>query len=150
LGGLRLQTNLFLFQRSMLFELEGFDERLSTLEDYDLFLRASHGFPIGYVDQVLCHIYAHADSLGTGISKRKGYYNRWLLHRKLLRRFPAETASNKGFWRLQADLYRNLAVMMLSRNCFQRAHVFFCASLRYWKWQPGMMRLAVRLYWRGR
>jgi len=150
LGGLRLGTNVFLFRRSILLHAGGFDEQLTTLEDYDLFLRISRDFPIGYIDQALCHIYAHSGSLGMGTSKQKGYYNRWLLNQKLSRNFPEETAEDKGFRRVQADLYRNLAAIALSRNCFRRARILLCTSLRYSKWQLGLVWFAAHAFWRGR
>jgi len=145
LQGYRLGTNVFLFRREVIESVGGFDENLAVLEDYDLYLRAAAGFPLGYVDKVLCDVFQHEDSLGTGSSKQLGYYCRWYLNRKLSKLFPDQIAKVNSYWHdLQADIYRNLAELALSRGFRKRAMVLLCASFNLKRWQPGI----VLLWWR--
>ncbi len=145
LQGYRLGTNVFLFRREVLESIDGFDESFSVLEDYDLYLRAAAIFPLGYVDRVLCNVFQHEGSLGTGSSKQLGYYSRWRLNRKLSKLFPDQIAKVAGYWHgLQADIYRNLAELALTAGYRKRAMVLLCASFAWKRWQPGV----VLLWWR--
>lgn len=145
LQGYRLGTNVFLFRRDVIEAIRGFDESLAVLEDYDLYLRAAEKFPLGYIDKVLCRIFEHPGSLGTGAGKRTGYYCRWKLNKKLTRLFPEQIAQVATAWKsMQSDVYRNLAELALSRGNVHRAMLFLRASLANKCWQPGIMLL----WWR--
>lgn len=150
LQGKRLGTNVFMFRKSLADKLDGFDEHLKVLEDYDYYLRAAAIAKLGYVDEVLCNIYQHEGSLGTGCDKVAGYLNRLRLHRKIKRLFADELkeAEVKPAWQLQqADLYRNLAVMMLDKDRGKQAHVLLNASLQYQFWQLGALILWLKIIW---
>jgi len=145
LQGYRLGTNVFLFRKKVFESIDGFDEKLAVLEDYDLYVRAAASFPLGYVDKVLCHVFEHEDSLGKGSSKQTGYYCRWRLNRKLMRLFPEQIEKVASAWgSLQSDVYRNLAEFALLQKKPRRATVFLCASFAWKRWQPGI----VLLWWR--
>jgi len=150
LRGYRLGTNVFMFKRALVDKLQGFDESLKVLEDYDFYLRAAALSPLGFVDEVLCHIYQHTGSLGTDCDKAVAYQNRLRLHKKMNRLF-AENLKEEVVakdWRLQqADLYRNLSALALVKNHYQRASIFLCASLKYKKWQLGILKLWFKIVW---
>jgi len=143
--GYLLGTNVFLFSRRVIDTVEGFDESLAVREDYDLYVRASANFAIGYVDQVLCEIFSHSDSLGTGCSQSKGYLAHWRLCRKLEKLYPDKISQIPRAWHdTLSDLYRNLAELALAGDHPVRAMVLLRASvIRKW-WQPGI----VLLWWR--
>ncbi|MDQ7058490.1 MAG: glycosyltransferase [Ghiorsea sp.] len=132
LQGYRLGTNVFMFRRALVNRLQGFDVSLKVLEDYDYYLRAASLAKLGFVDKVLCFIYQHEDSLGTGCNKAVAYRNRWRMHKKIKSLFAdvlLQSEVQKAWRKQQADLYRNLAAIMLASNHVQRAHVFLRASL---------------------
>ncbi|MDQ6950343.1 MAG: glycosyltransferase [Mariprofundales bacterium] len=150
LQGYRLGTNVFMFRRTLVNRLQGFDVHLKVLEDYDYYLRAASLSPLGYIDKVLCLIYQHEGSLGTGCHKTVAYRNRWHMHKKIKSLFadvllqPDVQAS----WRKQqADLYRNLATMMLASNHTRRASVFLRASLANDCRQWGALLLRWKIVW---
>jgi len=150
LQGYRLGTNVFMFRKSLTDKLDGFDESLQVLEDYDYYVRAAAVAELGYVDKVLCDIYQHEGSLGTGCDKNVAYLSRLRLHRKIkylysdvLRRQDVKLAWQKQ----QADLYRNLAVLMLGKGYAYRANVLWRGSLGYWCWQPGAYLLWLKIVW---
>jgi len=150
LQGYRLGTNVFMFRQSLSDKLEGFDAGLKVLEDYDYYVRAAAVAKLGFVDQVLCDIYQHEDSLGTGCDKRVAYLNRLRLHRKFKRLFVNQLQQNdvKQAWQLQqADLYRNLAVVMLGNGYVYRASVLLYTSLTCRCWQPGAWLLGLKIVW---
>lgn len=145
LQGYRLGTNVFLFSRRVIEHVAGFDQSLAVLEDYDLYVRSAAGFPVGYVDKVLCEIFEHPGSLGTGCSQKTGHYSRWKLNRKLQKMFPERIREIWPCWRvIQSDLYRNLAEISLASGRPKRAMVLLRASLAHKRWQPGIMLL----WWR--
>ncbi len=150
LQGYRLGTNVFMFRKALTDKLQGFDTSLKVLEDYDYFVRAAACGKLGYVNQVLCHIYQHQGSLGTGCDKYTGYRNRWRLNKKLSRMF-AERLRRKAVsqaWRKQqADVYRNLADFAQARGHIRRAKVLLGASLAYQTWQFGAWLTRIRLEW---
>jgi len=114
LQGYRLGTNVFLFRRDVIDAVGGFDENLTVLEDYDLYLRAAAMFPLGYVDKVLCYVFEHKDSLGKGSSKQTGYYCRWHLNKKLMKLFLEQIKQVPSHWNaIQSDVYRNLAELAM-------------------------------------
>jgi len=140
LSGYLLGTNLFLFHRDVLQTVGGFDESLEVLEDYDVYLRAAHDYPIGYVDDVLVEIYSHEGSLGSSGGKKRGYMSRWRLNRKLTGLYPdAICKAGRDWCRIQADVYRNLAELALEGGHPRRAMVLLHASFARKKWQPGIV-----------
>jgi len=146
LQGYLLGTNVFLFSREVMQAITGFDESLAVLEDYDLYVRAAARFPLGYVDEVLCEIFSHQDSLGTGCSQRKGFYARWRLCKKLTKAFPDKIRLISGAWdNMLSDMYRNLAEIMLADGHPARAMVLLRASVRRKIWQPGIVLLWLRI-----
>jgi len=150
LKGYRLGTNVFMFRKSLADKLGGFDERLQVLEDYDYYVRAAAIAKLGYVDKVLCDIYQHEGSLGTGCDKRLAYFNRLYLHRKIERLYGdvLKQQDVKYAWqKQQADLYRNLAVLMLGKGYIYRAKTLWHASLVYCCWQPGAWLLGLKIVW---
>jgi len=153
LQGYRLQTNVFLFRRTVFDTAGGFDESLAVLEDHDLYLRAAAAFPIGYVDDVLLEIYQHANSLGSGVERKKAYYCRWLLHRKIVRLYSEQLKTSQvapAWQRQQADLYRNLANLACRNGQHRRAMVLLCTSIHAQWWQPGAFLLWLRIVWTSR
>ncbi|RMH51769.1 MAG: glycosyltransferase [Zetaproteobacteria bacterium] len=150
LQGYRLGTNLFLFAREVIEEVGGFDESLTVLEDYDLYVRAAARYPLGYVDRVLVEVHEHAGSLCTGTDPAIAWRCRRRMHRKFVRLFGSvlQREDVRPAWRRQqADLYRHLAEAELIRRHGRRARTLACASLRYRWWQPGLLRIAHRLLW---
>jgi len=150
LQGYRLGTNVFMFRKVLTDKLQGFDVRLKVLEDYDYYLRAAALGKLGYIDKVLCAIYQHADSLGTGCDKAVAYRNRWRMHKKMQRMF-GETLQQPAVlqaWRKQqADLYRNLADTMLAQDYVGRAKVFLGVSLANDCRQWGALLLWWKIVW---
>jgi len=129
------------------------DESLAVLEDHDLYLRAAAAFPIGYVDDVLLEIYQHANSLGSGVERKKAYYCRWLLHRKIVRLYSEQLKTSQvapAWQRQQADLYRNLANLACRNGQHRRAMVLLCTSIHAQWWQPGAFLLWLRIVWTSR
>jgi len=150
LQGYRLGTNVFMFRRALVEQLGGFDVSLQVLEDYDYYLRASARSPIGFVDAILCYIYQHEGSLGTGCDRTKAYLNRLRLHRKIKRLFAHDLQQPEvqQAWKLQeADLYRNLAILMLKKGCVYRAQMLFNTSLNYIAWQWGAPLMWLKILW---
>jgi len=150
LQGYRLGTNVFMFKRSLINQLGGFDEGLKVLEDYDYYLRAAALSPLGFIDEVLCDIYQHEGSLGTGCKREVAYLNRWFVHRKIKRLFAKQLkqAATKRAWKLQeADLYRNLGSIMLDKGHVHRASACLQTSLKYHLWQPGALNVLLKIIW---
>ncbi|MDQ6978467.1 MAG: hypothetical protein Q9M75_10165, partial [Ghiorsea sp.] len=150
LQGYRLGTNVFMFRRALVHRLQGFDVSLKVLEDYDYYLRAASLAKLGFVDKVLCFIYQHDDSLGTGCNKAVAYRNRWHMHKKIKSLFAyvlLQPEVQKAWRKQQADLYRNLAATMLASNHVQRAHVFLRASLANDCRQWGALLLWWKIVW---
>jgi len=150
LQGYRLGTNVFMFRSSLVQRLGGFDESLQVLEDYDYYLRAAALAPLGYVEEVLCEIYQHEGSLGAGCDATKAYLNRLRLHRKIKRLFVDELKQSdvQQAWKLQqADLYRNLAVVMYGKGYTNRASVLLSASLQCHCWQVGALLIWLKILW---
>lgn len=146
LQGYLLGTNVFVFRKDVIESVGGFDESLTVLEDYDLYVRAAALFPIGYLDKTLCKIFQHPDSLGTGGSKRCGYSCRWRLSRKLSRMFPEQIRQIRHRWdKQQSDVYRNLAEFALEDGYTKRARVLARASIARKFWQPGIIFLLWRI-----
>ena len=148
LQGYRLGTNVFMYRRSLIEETGLFDPALKVLEDFDYMLRAAAIAEVGYIDEVLCEVYQHQHSLGTGSSRQQAYRSRLRLHRKISRMFPAAIAQPEvaPSWLLQqADLYRNLSALLLMQGKVNSAQVLLCASLKFRKWQPGAVGLWVRM-----
>lgn len=133
----RLSTNVFLFERKIIADAGGFDERLTQREDYDLYLRLAYRHPIGYMHEPLVEIYPHSQSLGRR-SVEEGYRMRWLLNRKIQALYPNEICQIGYYWRrIQSDVYRNLATFAHRRKQFRRARILMNTSLKLWPWQPG-------------
>ncbi|MCL5807624.1 MAG: glycosyltransferase [Deltaproteobacteria bacterium] len=146
LKGYLLGTNVFLFDKTVIETVGGFDENLRVLEDYDLYVRIASHFNIGYLDEILCEIYAHPGSLGTGSSKAIVYLSRLHLNRKLKKMYPAQLEAIARHRRpIQADAYRNLAEVALMNGQARRARVLLCASLAEWPWQVGIVSLWYRI-----
>ena len=144
----RLQTNVFLFQRDIVLDANGFDKRLTPREDYDLYLRLSYQHPIGYIHQPLVELYSHADSLGH-CSKDRGYYARWLLNRKIQALYPEEIKKIQYCWRrIQSDVYRNLAKFAYQRKQYYRARILLNASLKLRPFQIGGTLERLYLTWK--
>ncbi len=150
LQGYRLGTNVFMFRKALVDKLQGFDIRLKVLEDYDYYLRAAALGKLGYINQVLCAIYQHEDSLGTGCDKAVAYHNRWRMHKKIQHMF-ADTLQQptvfKAWRKQQADLYRNLAGIMLTQGYVRRARVFLGFSLANDCRQWGALLLWWKIVW---
>ena len=133
----RLSTNVFLYEKEMVVQAEGFDERLTIREDYDLYLRLAHQHPIGYIDEPLVEIYPHRQSLGNR-SNEESYRMRWILNRKIQALYPEEIKLIHHNWRrIQSDVYRNLATFAFQRKQYGRARILLNYSLKLWPWQPG-------------
>ncbi|MDX8387655.1 MAG: hypothetical protein R8M46_03855, partial [Ghiorsea sp.] len=116
----------------------------------DYFLRATAVSPLGFVDEVLCYVYQHEGSLGTGCQQKIAYMNRWRLHKKIKRLFAKhlKTPEVERAWLLQqADLYRNLSVLSLEQGDVHRAKILFYASLKFRKWQFGVIKLWAKIMW---
>lgn len=151
LQGYRLGTNVFLLRKALMQQLKGFDTRLYVLEDYELMLRAAAIASLGFLDEVLCYVYQHEGSLGTGCAKNRAFMSRWYLHRQMVKRYEGILLQPevRSAWRFQqADLYRNLAWIALDVGHLQRAQVLACASLQYRVWQPGMLKLWGVILWK--
>ncbi len=150
LQGYRLGTNVFMFRKALANKLQGFDVRLKVLDDYDYYLRAAALGTLGYVDKVLCAIYQHEDSLGTGCDKAVAYRNRWRMHKKVQYMF-GETLQQpvvlQAWRKQQADLYRNLATIMLAQGYVRRAKVFLGVSLANDCRQWGALLLWWKIVW---
>jgi glycosyltransferase involved in cell wall biosynthesis len=150
LQGYRLGTNVFMFRKTLTDKLQGFDVRLKVLEDYDYYLRAAALGKLGYINQVLCAIYQHEDSLGTGCDKAVAYRNRWRMHKKMQHMFGEtlrQPAVFKAWRKQQADLYRNLATIMLAQGNVRRANVLLAASLANDCRQWGALLLWWKIVW---
>jgi len=146
LSGYLLGTNLFLFHRAVLQTVGGFDESLKVLEDYDVYVRAAHDYPIGYVDEVLVEIYSHEGSLGSSGGKKRGYMCRWRLNRKLTALYPESIRKAGRAWcRIQADVFRNLAELSMQKGNSNRAFVLLRRSLSFQWFQPGALKFLLPL-----
>jgi glycosyltransferase involved in cell wall biosynthesis len=142
LQGYQLQTDAFLFKKAVIDWLGGFDETLTVLEDYDLYVRAASRFPLAYIDKTLFKKLQNPGSLSTSSSKRTGYYCRWHLNHKLSRMFPDQIRQIARFWdKNQSDVYRNLAELALAAGHPGRARVLARASMARKCWQPGIVPL---------
>jgi len=150
LQGYRLGTNVFMFRKVLVDKIQGFDVRLKVLEDYDYYLRAAALGKLGYIDKVLCAIYQHDDSLGTGCDKAVAYRNRLRMHKKMQHMFGEtlqQPAVLKAWRKQQADLYRNLATIMLAQGYLRRAKVFLGVSLANDCRQWGALLLWWKIVW---
>ena len=150
LQGYRLGTNVFMFRKVLVDKLQGFDTHLKVLEDYDYYLRAAALGKLGYIDKVLCAIYQHEDSLGTGCNKAVAYRNRWRMHKKIQQMFAdvlLQTTVQKAWRKQQADLYRNLANIMLEQGHVRRAQVLLQVSLANDCRQWGALLLWWKIVW---
>ena len=58
-----IPTSSVLIRKRCLDEIGGFDESLTTSEDYELWLRFCQRFPVGYVPEILVTVRRHADNL---------------------------------------------------------------------------------------
>lgn len=58
-----ISTQTMLLKREVFQQIEGFDETMKSYEDYDLAIRISKGYKIGYVDEVLVQLNTLSDSV---------------------------------------------------------------------------------------
>lgn len=63
-------TEAMLFKKSVFDDIEGFDERLESSQEYDLFIRVSEKFRIDYVDKVLTRKNRSADQISLNFDKK--------------------------------------------------------------------------------
>ena len=95
-------------RRSTLRALGMFDENMPACEDYDLWLRLCHRFPVHFIDQPLVTRYGgHADQL----SKRYPIMDRFRV-RALERLLASGTLADEDFAAAQAMLLRKLDILL--------------------------------------
>lgn len=63
-------TETMLFKASVFDEIEGFDERLESSQEYDLFIRASEKFHIDFVDEILTQRNRSRDQISLNFDKK--------------------------------------------------------------------------------
>ncbi len=57
-------TSLVMCRRTALLEVDGFDERLPSMQDYDLYMRLAQRFPFAWVEEPLLEKHRHEGSIG--------------------------------------------------------------------------------------
>ena len=125
----------FMYRRVIFESLEGYNEQLFLLEDFDFWLRASRKFSFVYLDDNLYQYRLHAKSLTAGIRVDKGYNEKHdkgvdLMFSNLAKTclWQQETISllTKHFKRESIDVENYLSKKELIKNdlfCFNPLHL---------------------------
>lgn len=63
-------TETVLFKKSGLNEVAGFDEKLQSSQEYDLFIRMAKNFTVDYVDKILTEKYKSTNQISVNFNKK--------------------------------------------------------------------------------
>ena len=128
LAGALICTPTVLVRKSCVEEIGGFDERLTAFQDYDLWLRVSHLYPIEYVDEVLAYVLIHEGSIST---TQSAYPSRAIINAKIEKNY-GDYLPELGFeWRrIKAGEYNYWGEISLKKGKFKEALKYYSLSLR--------------------
>jgi glycosyltransferase involved in cell wall biosynthesis len=116
-----------------------FDITIPSQEEYDLFLRISLKYPIGYLDKVLVHVISHPGSLSSDFSK-------WVqgntqIVQKMEALLPEDFLGRDALLtRMQADKFTFMGRDFMQRGMLVEAFAAFWQSIRILPCQK-------RIYW---
>jgi glycosyltransferase involved in cell wall biosynthesis len=121
LDGRTMVTPLWLVRRTLLDELDGFDESMACLEDWDLLLRISQRAAMRAVPEVLLLKYGAPDSLGGDVDLRPTAME------QLLARHGSRFRADRGRY---ASYCLEVAYLCLLRGRNRRAGEYALRALR--------------------
>ncbi|MBI1854156.1 MAG: glycosyltransferase family 2 protein [Planctomycetes bacterium] len=145
-----VSTSTLVVRRTVLADLEGFDETLERGEDYDLFLRLAAGWEVGFIDEPLVHYRVHAEN-----AARSDVLRRNFLEKRVLRRswnalgLSARVPKSEYEWRL-SDMNLAIGASLVRVGRGGLARRYFLKSARhaptrvkpYWRWVLSLVGVA--------
>jgi glycosyltransferase involved in cell wall biosynthesis len=138
------QTSAVLIRKSCIDRVGGFDTELRMGDDYELFLRISRHYELGYVDEPLVLYRQHATQ-GTrtwGKQLHHGVPWEFLVLKKIVDRYPEmvqELGRNVVYRRL-AKPYAALAYACVAEGDHATARQLLRGALRYWPTNTSYLR----------
>ncbi len=138
------QTSAVLVRKSCIDTVGGFDTDLRMGDDYELFLRISRHYELGYVDKPLVLYRQHATQ-GTrtwGKQLQQGVPWEFLVLKKVVDRYP-EMVEELGRAKVQQRLskpYAALAYACMAEGDHKNARQLIRGALRYWPSNPAYLR----------
>lgn len=95
----RIGTSTVLLKKALLNQYGGFDEKMRTLEDWELAIRISMNTKVGFVNQVLMDVYVSVDDVNNnlGVDRLEAFVN-------IFERYWGQFAEKKFF----GDIIRNI------------------------------------------
>lgn len=122
-------TSACISKKQILIEEGRFDERFKVGEDYDMWMRISGKYPIGYIDQVLCERSRHEKS--TSRNYFAGAKARYLILKKILGLYPElnSTIPEKEISRIKYVLYYELGRQYILNSRPKRGRALFAYAL---------------------
>jgi glycosyltransferase involved in cell wall biosynthesis len=138
------QTSAVLIRKSCLDTVGGFDTDLRMGDDYELFLRISRHYELGYVDEPLVLYRQHATQ-GTrtwGKQLQQGVPWEFLVLKKIVDRYPEminELGSATVHQRLSKP-YAALAFACVAEGDHENARRLIRGALRYWPTNASYLR----------
>ena len=128
LGGALICTPTVLVRKICVEEIGGFDERLTALQDYDLWLRVSHLYPIEYIDEVLAYVLIHEGSIST---TQSAYPSRAIINEKIEKNYGGYLPELGFKWRrIKAGEYNYWGEISLKKGKLKEALKYYSLSLR--------------------
>ena len=137
-----IATDTVTVKKDALNSAGGFDERIFSLEDYDLWLRISAKYPAGYINEALVYVTDSTDSLSNDLTKWVN--GNALITDKIKDICPEGFSISKSFMnRLHADKYNFFSQAYSYEGRIEKA-VFAC--LKSIKFYPFQKMVYLRLF----
>ena len=134
-----IATDTVVVKRSVLEDIGFFDPKIPSQEEYDLWLRMSAKYAVGYIDEPLVTVTTHPDSLSTDFSKWA--YGNALIIDKIEKILPDNfTVRKRMMDRMYADKYTFLGRDFAQKGQFKKAVDAYWKSIK-------RLPLQKRIYW---
>lgn len=148
-GYLLSTPSTVMIRRNVIDKAGCFDEKISHLEDYDLWLRISYWFPIGFIDQELCTVLYHKNSSSSMFDDRDKYYSsRIRINHKIETMYPDLAVSIGLRWKkIKSDEYNYLCMLHFDKRNFKTGFRYFIKSVCAYPFQGGIYVIFLKYLW---
>lgn len=112
-----IPLNSVMIRREILDEVGMFDEKLKSLQDYDLFLRIAPQHKIGYIDEKLIYVFCHKNSISNMTERQTAYNSKIRVVSKVAENNPDVVKELGWHWKkILADKYNYLMTKSLEEK----------------------------------
>ena len=134
-----IATDTVMIKKSVLEDVGRFDEKICSLEDYDLWLRVSAKYPVHLINEVLVYVTERPNSLSNDFSK--WVHGNALIIDKIKNILPNDfIIDNKKLNKMYADKYLFFAQGFIQKGQLKDALNAYRQSLKHFPFQK-------RIYW---